>query len=83
MLDACDDYGIWYKSTLQMRYFDDTELDCDGNQVEKFHMAFRYPDETSEKMKDGKRYNGWIKDEFDMHLESNAPCFRPFGHYSL
>ena len=46
-------------------------------------MAFRYPDETSEKMKDGKRYNGWIKDEFDMHLESNAPCFRPFGHYSL
>lgn len=44
LLDACDDYGIWYKSTLLSRYHHDSLVDCEGNPVEFFHVACRYPD---------------------------------------
>ena len=44
LIDACDDYGIWYKSTLHRRYLLEDVLDCDGNQVEMFHIQCRFPD---------------------------------------
>ena len=44
LIDACDDYGSWYRSTLNRRYVDNNTVDCDGNPIEMLHIVCRYPD---------------------------------------
>lgn len=80
-MDACDDYGVWYKSTLARRYMSE-DVDCDGNPIEMFHIQCRYPDPTSSKEKNGVKVNGWVRDDFDLYLEKKSPCVRPFGAYT-
>lgn len=83
LLDACDEYGVWYKSTLAKRQLaDDNEVDCDGNPVEIFHILCRYPDPEGTKVKNGVNVTGWLRDDFDLYLEKGAPCIRPFGKYT-
>ena len=82
LLDACDDYGVWYKSTLVRRYFDENKVDCDGNPIEMFHIACRYPDPEGVKIKDGVKVTGWLREDFDLHVEKTAPCIRQFSQYT-
>lgn len=28
------------------------------------------------------KVTGWVRDDFDLHLEKEAPCIRPFGTYT-
>ena len=83
LLDACDEYGVWYKSTLAKRQLaDDNEVDCDGNPVEIFHILCRFPDPEGTKVKNGVNVTGWLRDDFDLYLEKGAPCIRQFGKYT-
>ena len=43
LFDCCDDYGIWYKSTVK-RILQTDEVDVEGRPVLKVHVAFRFPD---------------------------------------
>lgn len=81
-LDTCDDYGIWYKSTLASRYTDEDNLDCDGKPIEMLHIVCRYADPEGQKVKDGVKVTGWLKDEFDLILEVNSIAVRQFESYS-
>lgn len=82
LLDVCDDYGVWYRSTLAGRYIDENKEDCDGNPIEMFHIVCRYPDPEGTKQKDGIKVTGWLRDEYDLYIEKTAPAIRPFKHYT-
>ena len=82
LLDACDDYGLWYRSTLHRKFKDNDKVDCDGNPIEMFHIVCRYPDSEGVKEKDGIKVTGWLRDEFDLIVEKNAPCIKIFTSYT-
>jgi len=50
--------------------------------VEFLHIVCRFKDPEGQKEKDGVRYTGWLRDDFDLYLEKAAPCIKPFNNYT-
>lgn len=84
LFDCCDDYGIWYKSTVK-RIFqqNENEVDIEGRPVLKVHVAFRFPDPEGQKTdNEGNRFTGFLADKFDMILYLSSPCVKPLNSMS-
>ena len=80
--DCCDDYGIWYKSTVK-QILNENEKDIDGQPVKKVHVAFRFKDLDGQKVdNDGNRVTGFLLDKFDMVHYLSSPSIRPFQSMS-
>ena len=82
LFDCCDDYGIWYRCTVQARYDSEDSQDCEGNPVPMLSVVFRYPDPNGAKQKDGVKVTGWINAQYDMEQELFSPCVQRFWAYS-
>ena len=46
------------------------------------HIVCRYPDPEGTKTKDGIKVTGWLREDFDLHVEITAPCIKPFTMYT-
>lgn len=80
--DCCDDYGIWYKSTVK-QIFHENEKDIEGKLVKKVHVAFRFKDPDGQKTdNDGNRVTGFLLDKFDMVHYLASPSIKPFSSMS-
>ena len=47
-----------------------------------FHIVCRYPDPEGTKSKDGIKVTGWIREDFDLHVDKTSPSIRPFTAYT-
>lgn len=83
LLDSCDEFGVWYRSTLLRRFFKENELDCEGNMVEYFQIGCRYPDPNGTKTnKEGIKVTGFLNSEWDLVTEVHAPSSKHFKAYT-
>ena len=82
LFDCCDDYGIWYRCTVQARYDSEESVDCEGNPVPMLSIVFRYPDPNGTKVKDGVKVTGWVSAQYDMEQELFSPSIQRFWAYS-
>ena len=82
ILDCCDDYGIWYRSSLLNKY-ESEKKDVEGNRITILHIANRYPDAESEIVHHGIKVTGWVEKEFDLYIEIGSPNIKRFNSYAL
>ena len=82
LLDCCDDYGVWYRSSVLNRY-ESEKTDVEGNRIPVLHIANRYPDPESQTIHQGVRVTGWVEEEFDLFVEIGSPNLQPLNSYAL
>ena len=59
--DCCDEYGLWYKSTVLGVDEQPAQVDIDGNSIPRLHVAFRFADPYGAKEDDkGRKFTGWM-----------------------
>ena len=78
MIDCCDDYGFWYKSTI-LRIDTDEEVDIDGNAIKRVQVAFRFRDPNGQKEDEfGRKVTGWIRSTSDENICLSSPKIKKF-----
>jgi hypothetical protein len=81
-IDFCDDWAVWYKSTVVDRHYS-AKQDYDGNQVVMLRVACNYPEPSGTKEYRGRKVVGFTRADYDNTVDIGSPVIKPYGTRSL